>query len=65
MALATQDIDRKSGASMTKWALFWSIWIVFGGVSFAVVTAIVTVKGFSDLLDLIGALRRGQRSYIR
>ena len=34
---------------MNYWLVFWTVWLVIAGVSFAVITGIVMVKGYKDL----------------
>jgi len=34
---------------MTHWLIFWTVSLVIAGVSFAVITGIVMVKGYKDL----------------
>jgi sensor domain CHASE-containing protein len=41
---------------MSYWQIFWTIWLVIAGVSFAVITAIVTVKGYEDLRVMFSRL---------
>ncbi len=45
---------------MNGWIRFWTIAILLGGSSFAIVTAIVSVKGAADLIDMIRRLNRRQ-----
>ena len=41
---------------MTYWLAFWTFWLITAGVSFAVITAIVTVKGYKDLRSMFTGL---------
>ena len=41
---------------MESWRLFWTVFLVVSGVSFAFITAVVTVKGFGDLLEMFSRL---------
>jgi hypothetical protein len=41
---------------MNYWQIFWTVWLVFAGVSFAVITGIVTVKGYKDLRVMFSRL---------
>ena len=41
---------------MNYWILFWSIALVVAGTSFAVITAIVAVKGYKDLRIMFSRL---------
>ena len=43
--------------NLTGWALFWTIWLVIAGASFACITVIVTVLGLRDLKNLFRLLR--------
>jgi hypothetical protein len=40
------------------WAAFWTVWLLVAGASFAFITAVVTVLGFSDLKALFRLLRQ-------
>ena len=46
---------------MESWKLFWTIFLLISGASFAFITVVVTVKGFRDLLDMFSGLRRQQK----
>jgi hypothetical protein len=41
---------------MESWRLFWTVFLLVSGVSFAFITVVVTVKGFRDLLDMFSGL---------
>jgi len=41
---------------MKAWELFWTIWLAISGVSFALITAIVTVLGLRDLKAMFRSL---------
>lgn len=41
---------------MNYWQIFWTVWLVIAGVSFAAITAIVTVKGYEDLRTMFSRL---------
>ena len=43
---------------MSALAWFWAVWLVISGVSFAVITAVVTVRGFGDLRRMFRLLRQ-------
>lgn len=43
---------------MSFWLTFWSVALVTAGVSFAVITGIVTVKGYKDLRSMFRNLAR-------
>jgi hypothetical protein len=40
------------------WAVFWTLWLLVAGASFAFITAVVTILGFSDLKALFRLLRQ-------
>ncbi len=41
---------------MRYWEIFWTFWLIAAGLSFAVITAIVTVKGYRDLRNMFSGL---------
>ena len=41
---------------MNYWLIFWTVWLVIAGVSFAVITGIVMVKGYKDLRSMFSGL---------
>lgn len=41
---------------MNYWLIFWTVWLVIAGVSFAVITGIVMVKGYRDLRSMFSRL---------
>jgi len=41
---------------MNYWLVFWTGALVVAGFSFAFITAIVTVKGYSDLIQMFRRL---------
>jgi len=41
---------------MNYWQIFWTAWLALAGVSFAVITAIVMVKGYKDLRSMFNRL---------
>ena len=43
--------------NQTGWSLFWTIWLIVAGASFALITAVVSVLGFRDLKNLFRRLR--------
>jgi hypothetical protein len=49
---------------MQYWELFWTVFLLVSGFSFAFITLVVTVKGFRDLLDMFHRLsqQRGEGS---
>lgn len=46
---------------MTYWRIFWTIWLIAAGISFAAITAIVTVKGYKDLRNMFTGLASQQK----
>lgn len=48
---------------MKSWQIFWEISLIVSGAAFAVITAIVTFKGFHDLRNMFrGLLRQREES---
>jgi len=43
---------------MKFWEIFWTLNLVVAGAAFAFITAVVTVKGVTDLRQWFGSLRR-------
>jgi len=43
---------------MNVWLLFWTVCLVVAGLSFASITLVVAVRGFLDLRQWFGSLRR-------
>ena len=43
---------------MRFWQHFWAVWLVVAGLSFAVITAIVSIKGYQDLRSMLRGLAR-------
>jgi hypothetical protein len=41
---------------MESWRLFWTVFLIVSGTSFAFITLVVTVKGFRDLLEMFSSL---------
>ncbi len=41
---------------MRGWEIFWTVWLVISGASFALITAIVTVLGLRDLKAMFRSL---------
>jgi len=41
---------------MNYWLIFWTASLVIAGISFAVITGIVMVKGYKDLRLMFGRL---------
>ncbi|HKT23558.1 MAG TPA: hypothetical protein VJR04_03080 [Terriglobales bacterium] len=43
---------------MTGWEIFWTVWLVISGASFALITAVVTALGLRDLKAMFRSLER-------
>jgi hypothetical protein len=43
---------------MRAWKIFWTVSLVASGIAFAVITAIVSVRGFGDLREMFRNLRK-------
>jgi hypothetical protein len=41
--------------------VFWALWLIISGSAFALITIIVTIKGFTDLSHMFRELRRQQQ----
>ena len=46
---------------MRAWEIFWTIWLVISGASFALITVIVTVLGLRDLRAMFRSLEHGSK----
>ena len=42
---------------MNGWQTFWLIWLLFSGSAFAIITVVVTLKGFGDVKRMLSGLR--------
>ncbi len=40
--------------------LFWGLWLIISGTAFALITIVVTIKGFADLRFMFKELRKQQ-----
>ena len=47
---------------MNYWLIIWTVSLVTAGVSFAVITGIVMVKGYKDLRSMFSGLKE-QRTH--
>jgi hypothetical protein len=45
---------------MITWLNFWMISLIVAGASFAVITVIVAIKGYTDLKDMLKGLAKQQ-----
>jgi hypothetical protein len=43
---------------MNGWAFFWTISLILAGSSFAMITALVTVRGWRDLREMLSDLSK-------
>ena len=43
------------------WLLVWTISLLVAGASFAIITLVVTIRGFKDLRAMFNRLRQQQR----
>ncbi len=41
---------------MKYWQWFWTVSLVIAGTSFAAITAVVTLRGFADLREMLKRL---------
>ena len=46
---------------MKAWQVFWQLNLIISGAAFAVITAIVAVRGFADLRAMISSLSRQKK----
>ncbi|MBA3716496.1 MAG: hypothetical protein H0W76_29275 [Pyrinomonadaceae bacterium] len=47
---------------MRYWQLFWTAALLVAGASFALITIVVTFKGYHDLREWIGSLTRQNKA---
>jgi hypothetical protein len=45
---------------MKYWQIFWMFSLLVAGASFAIITFVVTIKGFKDLRDMLTRLGKQQ-----
>ena len=45
---------------MNGWQLFWTIWLLFSGAAFAIITAVVTIKGFGDVKRMLSGIKASE-----
>jgi len=48
---------------MESWRLFWTVFLIVSGASFAFITVVVTVKGFKDLLEMFTRLSQQKENH--
>ena len=46
---------------MKAWELFWELNLIVSGTAFAVITAIVAVRGLADLKSMFASLSRQKK----
>jgi len=44
---------------MRAWEIFWTIWLVISTAAFALITVVVTVKGFGDVRRMLRGISAG------
>lgn len=42
---------------MHAWQTFWTVWLLASGTAFAVITVIVTLKGFGDVKRMLSGIQ--------
>ena len=42
---------------MNGWELFWTVWLFFSGAAFALISIMVTFKGFGDVRRMLSGLK--------
>ena len=47
---------------MHAWQMFWTIWLLFSGAGFALITVVVTLKGFGDVRRMLSGLKSQDHS---
>jgi hypothetical protein len=47
---------------MQAWQMFWTIWLLFSGTAFAVITVIVTLKGFGDVRRMLSGIKKHDKT---
>lgn len=45
---------------MHGWQIFWTLWLLFAGAAFAIITVVVTLKGFGDVRRMLNGIK-GQK----
>jgi hypothetical protein len=43
---------------MKAWQIFWTISLLVAGIAFALITVVVSVRGYKDLREMFGRLSR-------
>ncbi len=42
---------------MQAWQTFWTIWLLFSGAAFALITVVVSIKGFGDVKRMLSSIK--------
>ena len=42
---------------MHGWQIFWTIWLLVAGLAFALITVVVTFKGFGDVRRMLSGIK--------
>jgi hypothetical protein len=45
---------------MQGWQIFWTIWLLFAGAAFAIITVVVAIKGFGDVRRMLSGIKGKQ-----
>jgi hypothetical protein len=43
---------------MQAWKMFWTLWLLFSGTAFALITVVVTIKGFGDVKRMLSGMTK-------
>ena len=43
---------------MRAWEMFWTFWLLVSGAAFAIITVIVTLKGFGDVKRMLSGITK-------
>lgn len=43
---------------MQAWQTFWTLWLLFSGAAFAIITVVVTIKGFGDVRRMLSGMSK-------
>jgi hypothetical protein len=42
---------------MQAWKTFWTLWLLFSGIAFAVITVVVSIKGLGDVRRMLSGIK--------
>ena len=42
---------------MQGWQIFWTLWLLFAGASFAIITVVVAIKGVGDVRRMLAGIK--------